>query len=367
MAKTPSGQKRRLKVAMIGGSDLVTQLERDFSVDVSLRGINDFARHLDPLPLQWDRIHITPNYFRQTWRWDFRTYHIACNLVTDGDRNPKTLKVAQRMAEKIDLPMINHPARIPRTSRDTLPGVIGDIPGVIIPRTIRLRNATPERLKSLTAQDSLSWPLLVREPGRHNGEFVGLFASPAELAPHLTGTSKDYFLTEFVDFASPDGLYRKYRFFFIGNSILLRHLIIGESWNLHGRDKLGLNLERADLLREDERTLGDQLDAFPQRTADILREIKARIGLDYFGIDCNVTPAGDVLVFEANATMNYFPYAEEPEFHYIRETLEGITKVAVKRLLEDTLGQSQTRRLSAERAPPTTAADPPHAGEPQNA
>ena len=367
MAKTPSGQKQRLKVAMIGGSDLVTQLERDLSADVLLRGINDFARHLDRLPLQWDRIHITANYFRQTWRWDFSKYHIVCNLVTDGDRNPKTLKVAQRMAETIRRPMINHPARIPRTSRDSLPEVIGDIPGVIIPRTIRLQNATLERLKSRAEQDSLSWPLLVREPGRHNGEFVGLFASPTELAPQLTDKRKDYFLTEFVDFASPDGLYRKYRFFFIGDSILLRHLITGEPWNLHGRDKAGLMLERADLLREDQRVLSEQLDAFPPRTAEILKEIKARIGLDYFGIDCNVTPAGDVLVFEANATMNYFPYPEEPEFHYIRESLQDITGAAVKRLLEDKLGQTLARRRSAEGAPPTAAASPPHSREPQNA
>jgi glutathione synthase/RimK-type ligase-like ATP-grasp enzyme len=34
-----------------------------------------------------------------------------------------------------------------------------------------------------------------------------------------------------------------------------------------------------------------------------MREIQERIGLDYFGIDCGLDRAGNLFVFEANASM----------------------------------------------------------------
>ena len=360
-------QQRRIRGGMIGGSDLVPELVRDLKKPVRLRGINDFSKHLRDYYILWERVHITPNYFRQNWRWNLKKYDIFCNLVTDGDRNPKTLKVAQRMAQQIGKPMINDPAHISRTARDELPAVIGDIPGVVMPRTIRLKNATLERLESRAKKEQLNWPLLTRKPGTHSGEFVGLFASPEEMAPHLAEDRQDYLLTEFVDFASPDGLYRKCRFFFVGDGILLRHLIVADSWNVHARDRQGLMLERAELRKEEENALGDQLDAFAPRTVDILREIRARIGLDYFGIDCNVMPNGDVLVFEANATMNYLPYNTEPEYLYIAEKLAGITTDAVQRLLEEKLGEPLTRRSLSESTDSASAASPTAASETQTA
>ncbi len=88
-----------------------------------------------------------------------------------------------------------------------------------------------------------------------------------------------------------------------------------------------------------------------------------RVGLDYFGIDCHVAPTGDVLVFEANATMNYLPYNSEPEYLYIREMLADITRDAVGRLLEAKLGQPLPPLASLELEPSSLAAAAPRAGE----
>ena len=368
MADENGKQRRRIRGAMIGGSDLVPQLVHDLSVPLRLRGINDFSKHLRDFRILWERVHITPNYFQQDWRWDLEKYDIFCNLVSDGDRNPKTLTVVQRMAQAIDRPMINDPAQVPLTAREELPRAIGDIDGVIMPRTIRVNDATLESLKSRAAEVALNWPVLVRKPGTHGGYFVGLFASPDEIAPHLAESRRDYLLTQFVDFASPDGLYRKCRFFFIGDSIVLRHLIVADSWNVHGRDRQGLMMERPELRREEERALGDQLDAFPRRTADILSEIRARIDLDYFGIDCHVAPSGDVLVFEANATMNYKSKFEgAPEYRYIGQRLTDITRKAVKRLLEEKLGEPVAQRPSATIARSATDSYPSRASETETA
>ena len=42
---------------------------------------------------------------------------------------------------------------------------------------------------------------------------------------------------------------------------------------------------------------------FSDRNYQALRTIRDRIGLDFFGIDCALDAAGDLVVFEVNASM----------------------------------------------------------------
>lgn len=57
---------------------------------------------------------------------------------------------------------------------------------------------------------------------------------------------------------------------------------------------------------------------FAARHAGALRAIHARAGLDYVGIDCAETPAGELLVFEVDSCMivhaldpvDLFPYKQ---------------------------------------------------------
>jgi glutathione synthase/RimK-type ligase-like ATP-grasp enzyme len=48
----------------------------------------------------------------------------------------------------------------------------------------------------------------------------------------------------------------------------------------------------------------------------VLREIRERIGLEYFGVDCGLDRSGNLVVFEANASMlvhgqnEGFPYKD---------------------------------------------------------
>ena len=44
--------------------------------------------------------------------------------------------------------------------------------------------------------------------------------------------------------------------------------------------------------------------------------------LDYFGMDFAILPGGRVVLFEANATMNFFPFLTEPRFEYVRRCIE---------------------------------------------
>ena len=55
---------------------------------------------------------------------------------------------------------------------------------------------------------------------------------------------------------------------------------------------------------------------------DTLRQVGARVPLDFFGMDFGVAPSGELLLFEANATMNFFPFASDPRFDYVKDVLK---------------------------------------------
>ena len=62
------------------------------------------------------------------------------------------------------------------------------------------------------------------------------------------------------------------------------------------------------------------MNAFPHPVRAGLEAIRRAIGLDMFGVDCALSPEG-VILFEANATMNFFPLAEDPLYAYLGKAL----------------------------------------------
>jgi hypothetical protein len=57
--------------------------------------------------------------------------------------------------------------------------------------------------------------------------------------------------------------------------------------------------------------------------------IAEHLGLEYFGIDCNLNEAGEMLVFEANANMNEFFNTRSRSTEVL-----GIIRKHLRRLLE---------------------------------
>ena len=131
----------------------------------------------------------------------------------------------------------------------------------------------------------------------------------------------EFFATEFADFRSADGLYRKFRVCVYGRSIVLRHMIVSDGWSVHGREREGLMLQRADLRDEERRMLERPRHAFAASVLETLRAARKRIPLDYFGIDFGIAADGAVVLFEANATMNSFSPITNPEYDYARSPL----------------------------------------------
>jgi hypothetical protein len=73
-----------------------------------------------------------------------------------------------------------------------------------------------------------------------------------------------------------------------------------------------------------------------------LAEIQNILGLDYAGIDFGLNAAGDVLLFEANATMTVLPPDRDRRWDYRREAVQRIEEAVRKMLIEKARGPSNT-------------------------
>lgn len=296
----------------------------------SLRGTTDLYKLL-PSNHPFHRLHVTPNYFRQGRQAELSTYTHILNLITEAEENSRVLENMRKLVRGQRARVINHPDAVRRSTRDQVAKRLAGIPGLLAPRAVRLRGAKPAHAQKAIEQAGLTFPIIVRRVGTHTGKIVGLLDSASEAAAALERDG-EYIATEFVDFASADGLYRKYRFFFIGKHLIFRHMLASDSWNVHAKDRARIMAERPDLLEEEEALFGRTDGAFPADVHDTLHAIRDRMGLDYFGMDFGLMQDGRVLLFEANATMNFFPFLADPRFEYVKRC-EAPARRAFRELL----------------------------------
>jgi glutathione synthase/RimK-type ligase-like ATP-grasp enzyme len=69
-----------------------------------------------------------------------------------------------------------------------------------------------------------------------------------------------------------------------------------------------------------------------------LERINATLDLDYCGIDFAVNAAGDILVFEANATMVMVPLSADAKWDYRRPAFDKVFSAVHTMLMERGVG-----------------------------
>ncbi len=126
--------------------------------------------------------------------------------------------------------------------------------------------------------------------------------------------------------------YRKYRVMMIGGWLYPLHLAISPNWKIHYvtadmADNAGHRAEEAKFLEDMPGVLGP-------RAMAALAEIQNVLGLDYAGVDFGLNAAGDVLLFEANATMTVLPPERDRRWDYRRDAVQRIED-AVRKMIVD--------------------------------
>ena len=307
--------------AMTGDADLLFIIGSGDDADritqagskIVVTGASDLTKLLAP-PEPHHRLHVTRNYFRQGRQADLTGYKVLLNLITEPEANARSLENLKKLLRGMPGRVINRPEAVLRSTRDQVAQILSGVPGLIVPKAVRLNGSKPAVGRSAIEKAGLAPPVILRQVGTHSGKIVGRFDRVDEAMSALT--PGDHVATQFVDFASSDGLYRKYRTFFIGERIVLRHMLVSDHWNVHAKDRSRFMAEHPDTVSE-ERALMESGDPFAD-VRRVLEAVRERMPLDFFGMDYGVTQAGDVVLFEANATMSFFPFSPDPQFEYLK-------------------------------------------------
>jgi glutathione synthase/RimK-type ligase-like ATP-grasp enzyme len=148
-------------------------------------------------------------------------------------------------------------------------------------------------------------PVLVRPFGSHGGQNLVKLESAGELAELVASNAESYYVTNYLDYRSDDGCYRKYRIVFVDRRPYPYHLAIGDHWMIH-YETAGMLTEQ--WKRDEELSfLEDPSSVIGAKAMVAVEAIGRKLDLDYCGLDFSILPDGSVLVFEANATMLIHP------------------------------------------------------------
>lgn len=252
-------------------------------------------------------------------------HRLVFNAIGDADRCRAALDAAATLVARSAAAVINHPAAVRRTGRCANAARLGALPGVASPRIDQLPRAVlagPEGAAALAARGH-SFPLLLRSPGFHTGRHFVLVETAAALAGAAQALpGGELLVIGYLDARRADGLARKYRVMIVDGRLYPLHLAVSRHWKVHyfTADMA----EDAGHRAEDAAFLADMPKAIGAKAVAALERIAGVLGLDYAGIDFAIDPAGDVLLFEANATMVVNPPDPDERWAYRRGAVTAI-------------------------------------------
>jgi hypothetical protein len=257
-------------------------------------------------------------------------HQLIFNAIGDADLCEPALEAAARLIARSSAPVINDPRAVMKTGRISNAIRLGAVPGVVTPRTIAIARdilAGPEGADAIAAHQ-FTFPLLLRSPGYHTGRNFIIVADAGELSAAAAGLpGSDLLAIEYLDARGHDGSARKYRVMMIEGKIYPLHLAISRDWKVHYftsdmADKPDHRLEEAAFLADMPAVLGD-------KAYRALEGIRDALGLDYAGIDFGLNAQGDLLLFEANATMVIAVPDNDARWAYRRTAITGIIDAVV--------------------------------------
>jgi glutamate/tyrosine decarboxylase-like PLP-dependent enzyme/glutathione synthase/RimK-type ligase-like ATP-grasp enzyme len=259
-------------------------------------------------------------------------HQVVFNAIGDADLAAPALAAAQSLIALTAAPVINAPAAVLATGRADH-ARLSRLPGVVTPATVTLPRellSSPEAAAAL-ARHGFRFPLLLRTPGFHTGRHFLRVESPETLASAVAELpGKELTVIEFLNARGADGKVRKYRVMMIDGELYPLHVAISSHWKIHYFT--AEMAEQADNRAEDAEFLENMPAVLGPRVMEALAHIQATLGLDYAGIDFGLSDTGDLLLFEANATMVVNPPEPDERWAYRRPAVERIF-AAVRRML----------------------------------
>ncbi len=252
-------------------------------------------------------------------------HHLIFNAIGDADLSGTALTAAAKVLERITSPVINPPSSVLATGRSTNAERLAGVPGVVTPKIIRLSRETLSEsdAPAILSNQGFDFPFLLRTPGFHTGRFFKYVERPDQMATALRELpGEDLAVIQFLNVRNADGKFRKYRVMMVNGKLYPLHAAVSRDWKVH--------YFSADMVDHPEHRAEDAtfLQNMPQVIGEIgmkaLEKICNLQGLDYAGIDFSLSATGELIVFEANATMTVLLPEQGEKWNYRRTPVHRI-------------------------------------------
>jgi Tetratricopeptide repeat len=268
-------------------------------------------------------------------------HDLVFNSIGDADLCRDGLKAACAVLKRTARPVINHPRAVLQTGRAANVERLRGLSHVVTPRMAKLplRLLHGENAGVTIAEKGFAFPLLLRAPGFHTGRHFIRAETPQSLAAAVVRVpGEDAWLIEELDASDDDGLFCKYRVMIVDRKLYPLHLAISSDWKVHyfTADMANSPQNRA----KDAAFLDDMAGTIGPRGMAALDHICTALALDYGGVDFAVNRSGDILFFEANATMVVYPPLDDPKWAYRRPAVEAVLSAVRAMLMERSVADS---------------------------
>ena len=231
-------------------------------------------------------------------------HDVVIVAASESDENAPLLRALDTGLAGWRAPVVNRARHILATSREQAWKVLDGAAGVVMPASARAPRAALQA--AANGQASLAqwlagaaFPLIARPVDSHAGHGLERIDTLPGLADYLARNEGDeFFVSPFIDYRDPDGLYRKYRVVLVDGDAFPGHMGVSSHWMIHYLNA-GMT-DSAGKRAEEARFMSGFDEGFGARHAGALRTVAAGFGLEYLVIDCAQAPDGRLLVFEVD-------------------------------------------------------------------
>jgi hypothetical protein len=238
---------------------------------------------------------------------DIPDHDVAFLAIGESSANAGVLATLAPVLALWNRPVANAaPERIAGLTRDGVVAMFAGSDKVLAPVTHRAERHEVAALAQGAALDSClpgaTFPIIIRPIDSHAGQALEKIDSPQALAGYLEANDPgQFYISAFVDYSGPDGLFRKQRIAFFDGAPFISHMAVSSHWMVH---YLSAEMATRPERRAEEAAFMAEFDtSFAARHAAAFAELHAAIGLDYFAIDCAEMQDGRLLLFEADVAM----------------------------------------------------------------
>jgi len=265
---------------------------------------------------------------------DVDNYDLVFVALGESDDNTPLLQQLAQQLRDCPVAVLNRPECVLQTTREGAATALQGGVGIEMPMSVRLERSALERLSQ---PDELAqylpdcdFPIIVRPVESHAGHGLKRLDQRTDIAVYLAEQQEHlFYISRFVNYASDDGQFRKYRVVLIEGKPYLCHLAISSHWIVHylNADMTG-NVEKC---AEEADCMVNFDQGFGLRHGQAFAAMYECMGLEYLIIDCAETDDGLLLVFEVDTSaivhamdsQELFPY-KRPQMHKIFRAFQAM-------------------------------------------